>query len=303
MNRARNLLVAMALLPLVISAQSWCTTGADWRYRLTQFGIDFERHMWYESDLMLGGQNVQRIAVRDSSLISGSQGIYEGYFYSLRIDDAVLLRASGSQYWDTLYFYGNPGQRWWPIGGPDPDCLGYYGMLEIADTCTVYFNNVPKRKWELVYLDEFGLPASNGFDMIEGVGTIPFDMHPWYCSSIVEWYWWEFLSYTDDQIGFDTWPAWDDCNSIPTSSSEIPGEVGFTLFPNPGNNVLHISGSIGEDFRVRIHDGTGRFVSETMINGRSVSLNTENLMPGLYNVTISGSNGKMVTRQWSKVPW
>jgi hypothetical protein len=295
----KHLLLLLTLLPLSLAAQSWCAPGADWKYQLTQMGTDFQRHMWYETDVTINGQEVQRIAVRDSGLVFGTQQIYDWFFYTVRIGDAVLYRSSSAQFWDTLYYYGVPGDRWWPMEAPDPDCPGLLGMLEIVDTCTVEIDGLAKRKWEVAMLDPDGevFPGTT-MDLVEGIGMVPFTPIPYFCTIIVEWYFVEFTSYMDDQIAFSTWPAWPSCDAIGTSVAAIPPEQDHVMYPNPGSNGFHLSGSFGPDTQMILSDASGRVVCKHVLAGSRPFIETSDLPAGIYGVRIIQGSRSLHVGTW-----
>ncbi len=254
---------------------------------MSQMSYDFQRHMWYESDVTINGQEVQHIAVRDSGLMMGVQQVHEWYFYTVRIGDAVLYRGSETQIWDTLYYYGVPGERWWPIDAPDPACPEFLGMLEIVDTCSIQMDGVTKRIWEVASLDADGSvsPGTNK-DLVEGIGMVPFHPTPYFCDMIVEWYLVTFVSYSDHELAFDAWPDWSDCMDISTSMPEVKGEQLPVIYPNPSTNGFHLSGSFGPGTEVSLSDAAGRVVLTRSLIGSKAFMEVLELPAGLYNVRI-----------------
>ncbi|MFT7613902.1 MAG: hypothetical protein ACI9J3_002882 [Parvicellaceae bacterium] len=76
---------------------------------------------------------------------------------------------------------------------------------------------------------------------------------------------------------------------VPKEDSKIDYE--FKVFPNPADNVIFIE-SEDEIKSYHIFDLTGRLVmSATAVLGNRISLGTENLINGVYVVTVSFENG------------
>ncbi|HMC97952.1 MAG TPA: hypothetical protein VKG92_09870, partial [Flavobacteriales bacterium] len=83
--------------------------------------------------------------------------------------------------WDTLYYLGVPGDRWWPLGIGQGAC-GHLGMLQIQDTGHVTIDDVYLRTWRIAILDSAGIPTPvysyNFFEqdsvaIIERIGAVP----------------------------------------------------------------------------------------------------------------------------------
>ena len=81
-------------------------------------------------------------------------------------------------------------------------------------------------------------------------------------------------------------------------------EFSFTLFPNPGNNALHIKTNLPLPLRITIRNGEGMLVLESDFNKRNFSLSYEldELSPGIYFVELSNSvNQTTLVRKWVKL--
>lgn len=77
--------------------------------------------------------------------------------------------------------------------------------------------------------------------------------------------------------------------------SNAEGIQAFQLTPNPAKNEVTLTLTAANMGEVRILDLTGKVVQSTTMNGLNTTLSTENLVNGVYFVTVS--NGKNSTSQ------
>jgi hypothetical protein len=86
--------------------------------------------------------------------------------------------------------------------------------------------------------------------------------------------------------------------AIASSTEEVETELqGFLIYPNPNNGLFTISGIEATQATLRILDLSGRLVREQLINGgNQITVNTEDLNNGVYQVSILTKDGIMTER-------
>jgi hypothetical protein len=86
--------------------------------------------------------------------------------------------------------------------------------------------------------------------------------------------------------------------AITSSADEVSLEPsGFLIYPNPNNGMFTISGINASQATLRILDMSGRLVREQQLNGGDqISVNTEELNNGVYQVSIITANGIQTER-------
>lgn len=72
--------------------------------------------------------------------------------------------------------------------------------------------------------------------------------------------------------------------------------AGFSIYPNPANNVLNIDQKNGGAFSYEILDVTGRVVAANNNNTNTARIDVSALKTGVYFVRINGVNGKTVQK-------
>lgn len=87
------------------------------------------------------------------------------------------------------------------------------------------------------------------------------------------------------------------CGMNPSSAeSEEPPSTDFTIYPNPAQNVINISGTHVGRFSIEIYNASGAIVkSENNVPGM-LQLNIEGLPDGIYRVRLQAVDGTVFTR-------
>jgi hypothetical protein len=71
------------------------------------------------------------------------------------------------------------------------------------------------------------------------------------------------------------------------SINEVENTFGFSVYPNPASDVINISLNKTTNASISVIDITGKVVKTLSLNGLTTSVNTSNLMSGVYYVTIT----------------
>ena len=274
-------------------AQQWCAPEATWTYQYSGGSADYREQYRYVGDTVLGGLSAQRIRVDVIGTFGGPTFIDSAMQYTAILGDMVMvLDASGS--WDTLYWFGEPGDRWYPVGAPQ-DCAPY-GMMVITDTGHVVIDDVSLRTWTSAYLDEQGQPMWAAPLLTERIGATP--RIPWIasCSIIIEYYIVEFLCYSDVDIAVPDGVPCDITTMLPSTSSRDPS---IGVFPNPGADQLTITG-LSDNASVEVRDPLGRLVhsrSNLLVNS---PIETASWESGTYFIMVTDGRGDRQVMKWLK---
>ncbi len=104
----------------------------------------------------------------------------------------------------------------------------------------------------------------------------------------VEYYYFAEIKQHDGQW-IVTSPIWY-TNTSSVGIAENKKDFEFNLFPNPVNEILNISMSACDDYKISLIDISGRKVSETSFYDQYITLNVKDIMPGIYTLEIKGEN-------------
>ena len=76
----------------------------------------------------------------------------------------------------------------------------------------------------------------------------------------------------------------------------------FTIYPNPAKNMLNVRMSLQDEAEVNVHDLLGNLIINKQIDGsrQIFSLNTNDLIPGIYFISVSDQNGHFTTQKFVK---
>ena len=266
-------IVLLLLLHYPGVAQVWCPSGAVWVYHYTGWGADvFEEHR-YAADTLIGGSLAQMISVDVQGTQSGGLVVDDQYNSYTRTDTDVVLQWVGYDgvfQWDTLYRFGNIGDRWWPLFSPmncPPD-----GMLQIVDTSSILNNGITLRRWSIVYLDALGQPASQPAYMTERIGSVPRIPHVFDCNVVIDYFFPALVCYSDsDQISI----GWLPCVLDVAIHEPRAPQPAMRIAPNPCAGVVRfaVEGYPGP-LRIEIIDRTGRtvLVDRSYLSGSDIDV-------------------------------
>lgn len=294
--------------------QGWWAPGACWVYEEVSIGWYLDIYM-YTGDTILDGLTAQESTHRICNLYFGPGGsvdtscvsdIWHFRDYVSLQGDVVLYKDgwSLSAPWDTLYYLGVPGDRWWPPTTAPMTC-GYFGMLEIQDTGHVVIGGENLRTWSLAYLDSAGTSTwgngqtlgSDTLAIIERIGGLPrrFGVYGYDCYGPIDPAFFRLRHYSDGQIatGMDL-----GCDIV-LRSAEYSNASHTTLLPNPGTDHFQLSGLGSSSAQVDVHDALGRICFSTGNYRSGERIGTETWAPGIYYVTVINTTQSR-TLQWHK---
>ncbi len=82
-----------------------------------------------------------------------------------------------------------------------------------------------------------------------------------------------------------------DVQLVPLSSSVAEHTGGISIFPNPADEVLHITDALGGIQQVALFDAMGRQIRNIKVNEDTLTLELDGLVPGIYLIHITTSHG------------
>jgi hypothetical protein len=286
------------------NAQVWCPTGASWNYNLLSFGIEGCQTRTYVGDTMIDGLSAQHIIV-NTGVMNYFTNTWEtnvSDFYTAQ-DGGIIYAwnvSGNSLSWDTLYWLSAlPGDRWYP---PDADDLcagqGLLGMLEVSDTGNVLVSGQSLRYVDVTFLDGFGQPEGGVFHIIERLGSPLMTIYPGGC--LVAEAGGELRTYVDDDF-----PMYDSgvpslCDQI-TSLSEAALEKTVHVYPNPGEDMISISGyALAAVGHLLLRDTSGREVLHERMDTGKNTVSVAVLSSGVYAVELTTNAGVRSLGKWVK---
>ena len=297
----RTVVLPLALLPILTSAQSWCPPGATWNFVIQAWMTDGHVVRTYIGDTLVDGWVAQQIKEEGQQILYWSND-------TITIDDVVLtsvqdsvlytrVQWGGQPAWDTLYrFDAEIGDRWFPPGA-DSVCLnGTEGMVEVVDTATVLIDGLPLRQWTMSYIDATGQSVWGTFYITERLGSLyGFTLMPSVC--IIVEYGEQLRCYSDDQIEYHA-PGWGFSCTSATDVHEL-GTTNGLLFPNPGTTHFTLALPPGPH-TIALLDATGRVVIQQRTTDPRPLVSTEALPAGLYRISIRDGSGRLTGTTWVK---
>ncbi|HMC97871.1 MAG TPA: T9SS type A sorting domain-containing protein [Flavobacteriales bacterium] len=289
-----TILGSVWIVPLALSAQNWCPPGATWTYGLNGSWGEGYYQCIYAGDTLLGGLVGQNINQHQHIYYTDIDSLMDGptaYYITTRRDTDIVWWWNDQQSWDTLYWFGAPGDKWLP-----PNYVGIcppYEWIEVVDTGTVIISGVPLRYCDVVQAGEFDTLYSR---ITERLGW-EWEMNIWSpchmdhgelglrCYSDVE------ITWSDPDWGFG-------CYSMVGVDEVI--DQPLSIFPNPGSDHFTIrlpSGTHG----IVLYDMTGREVLRTRTTTTSFDVDTRELPSGAFSYRVSDAGGSAIARgTWVK---
>src|SRR5262245_8931642 len=115
----RSILIGTLLLAIPdVRAQSWCPPGAVWVYHYEGlWATEYREEHRYTNDTVVGGIPAQAIQVHEVGTWFGGP-LDVSYTEVTALSNDVVLHLQSGAVWDTLYWFGDIGDRWWPINSP-----------------------------------------------------------------------------------------------------------------------------------------------------------------------------------------
>lgn len=293
-------------------AQQFWAPGACWVYEQLHVGPYLDIYM-YTGDTMIDGLLAQQCTRRICNLNLGSGGVVDTSCVSdiWGFRDWVSQQGDVVYYkgqfppaaWDTLYYLGAPGDRWWPIG--TLGTCGYFGMLEIQDTGHVVIDGVNLRTWNIAYLDSAGTATwgngqplgSDTLAIIERIGGLPrvFFNYGFNCYGPIDPPFYRLQHYSDWQI---TMGSGVTCDIALRADSRYMQTV-LSLLPNPGADQFQITSSSSAPFDLEVHEPLGRLVHRDRIVANQ-TIATGDWPSGTYFVSVNDQRGSRKVLRWLK---
>lgn len=284
----RNLVLLLLLLAQSAAGQSWCTPGAQWAYRHhNPWGENFIDVHTYLGDTLFQGYMAQHIGVLRSGFWVSAPPLDE--FMRTEGDVIYAWSFSSPVGWDTLYWLGNPGNQWWPIGADESCSPG--NLLQIVDTGSVILDGVHLRTWDVTYTSAQNPAWTYTSQLVERIG-MPTRYFLWQpCDGgVIDYNFTDFLCYHDMDIGTP-------CDILLNTNVAVPQGV-ISASPNPGEHEFRVTGLNGTCM-LEVHDALGRAVHTARISEGSV-VDAAGWPLGCYTLRIAGRLGERSTLRWLK---
>lgn len=297
-----------------VLAQGFWAPGACWVYEQLHLSPYLDIYM-YTGDTMIDGLLAQQCTRRicylnyvsgggvDTSCVSDIWGFRD--WVSLQ-GDVVYYKhnVAGGSPWDTLYYLGVPGDRWWPPTTQPMTC-GYFGMLEIQDTGHMVIGGENLRTWSLAYLDSAGVSTwgngqpfgSDTLAIIERIGGLPrkFPHYGYDCYGPMDPSFFRLQHYSDWQVTTGSGITCD----IALGAASRSMQTAISLAPNPGAVQFSIIG-ISASASVEVRDPLGRMVHSQANLPENAPTETSTWEIGTYFVSITSGDGRRQVLRWVK---
>jgi hypothetical protein len=279
----RTILLAITLVPLIATAQSWCPPGATWVHDYADHlfgGYQGITRVVYEGDSFVGGFMAQKL--RETNVIApwGSTQ-YASQTNSVpmltRYADGVVYLWNWNNVFDTLmWFSAAPGQHWQAPELDDP-----FARITVLDTSTVVIDGEPLRQLTVEFGDLEGIPPDTLRERI-GFSFNYLNGWSWFLTDMP---WAGLRCYRDADISYARSNVID-CGY--TLSMEESGDNSMMApYPNPGNSHFTLSLPPGPH-TITLFDTTGRMVLEERIVEHRPLVSTSHLASGPYMIRVDG---------------
>ncbi|MBK9760438.1 MAG: T9SS type A sorting domain-containing protein [Flavobacteriales bacterium] len=288
---------------VVASAQSWCHPGSEWRYTfytsLPELQPEATLRVQYLDDVIFQGESCQRL--KSTTFATDTSGVAQNLggptYYTTSSSDLIRFWNNYENIFDTLvYFGGGPGTTW-HYSFFDPK------TIVVVDTGSRVINGLQVR---YVIVDPGDSFLGQSPDTIyERIGALqlfnPFPLMTYFVDASNE----PLQCYKDDEFEYiTTWGSEQSCSIalvIEGSANRGPEEV--NVFPNPGGGQVTVTGCDGSrSMRAELCDAQGRIVITKQIFTDRSTLNTLDLLPGMYLVRVIDQRGTITTLRWLKEP-
>ncbi|MBK8613939.1 MAG: T9SS type A sorting domain-containing protein [Flavobacteriales bacterium] len=291
----RKTLLLLTLFANCVQGQSWCPPGAEWTFDLgsdvgSQTGVV---RVEYDGDTLINGSTAQRLRQWAHVHETGQTGYTTwpwGNLFTRSTQDVVELYDPIAQEFDTLmWFAAQPGQHWTrsTFGGVTEQ------RINVLGTSTVVVDGTPLRQLVVSGDPTFWFGSDT---LLERIGfhtlylriehTLSLDggARSLYC-------------YRDDALSYSTVPALE-CGFTVGVRTTLP-EGSPTPFPNPGADHFTLNLPPGTH-TVEIFDAAGRCVLVQRTNELRPVVDTRQLVPGLFLVSVRNGDGERSVVRWVK---
>lgn len=299
MRKISTVVLLAGLMSNCVAQQFWAP-GACWFY---SDGPNGERYS-YLHDTVVDGMTLQ-VSLREFCYLDQlgayqcSTGLNGPFYEYVTLQDEVVLSCDlVSTQWDTLYWLGLPGDRWWAPGS-EANCMGFAGMIEVQDTGHVVHDGISLRTWIVARLQEDGTPSPWFTETItERIGSLPRYFCPTICSTWTECetYSLGFLGhYSDVEVSIPDGTYCDFTTAIQNTHMSAPAGA----YPNPGTDQLWITG-LTTTVSIEVHDPLGRLVHSRSNLSENAPIETASWDSGTYFIAVVQANGVRDLLRWVK---
>jgi hypothetical protein len=222
----------------------------------------------------------------------------------LVLSAAVFIAAAGNSFSQT--FTNTPN-----------DTISMVGLMEDLETLSIeqlnMTTNAIELKWKKVSVnvpalwDAYICDNSMCYTSLVDSGTmIPFYGPPSYGFLLLHVT--PHVNYGSAIIRYAIWdnanPAFTDTLTfiltvnVPSAINETESKQSFRLFPNPVNESINIVSKENNSFQFLITDIYGKEIQKGFAKTNSITLNTENIPNGVYNISISNKDKIAVAKKF-----
>lgn len=302
-------LLFVVLLMQTAKAQTWCTPGAEWHYRV------------YSPSTMFYQDGYIKVNVASSYTVAGLvyyvlNGTYHGRRFTPNGPIQTLNAFAGTTYenngviyisrpdstlvFDTIAnFNASIGDKWLMTRVSYP-CHPLISStlrpsLTVIDTGHVYINGIPLKK---ILLQQSSQPALT-FLIIEKISSVSGFMFPYYQCVLDEPFLGGFVCYSDNNFplyqnpgynqpcDFSFWNTVGQEEIISGSSTGLASDI--SIYPNPANSMVNFKPSTGvnSNFMIKILSISGLKMEQFDLSAKEdFQINTSKYTPGLYFIEV-----------------
>jgi hypothetical protein len=286
------LFVLLFLICLKVSAQTWPQPGAIWNYNFLSLMYGGHVEIKHTGDTTLKGHNcsvltevmvLQRQSGPNTETIIGPASkifMYEDgaavYWYTR--DSFYKLYDFNAQLGDTMFFPA-------PFTGSSADCRDF-GRMVVSDTGTANIGGRSLRYYSMSPVDS----ASWGIQgrIYERMGPEDYMFpKPIFCKQGTDP---DFIGpmvcYKDDSF-----IPGKDCEFVSSLEDERKPSLSISIYPNPAQDKLYLSGLQEMNLRASVYDLTGRrLLNKPMVEMQSAYIDISGIPAGVYFLQISSGN-------------
>jgi hypothetical protein len=284
---------SISILILCIKAslfsQSWCPSGANWKYNYMNFWNEGYTEIKYDSDTLIEGQLSKKLikTIHSYDYITESLGSYPiGFEYTYEDNGVVFLRFN--DHWDTLYnFNAQVGESWRAAKQPYTTVCDSNAMISVLEIGNTMINDESLRYLYVLvdFQGENALPFTD--TIVEKIGFLNYYMLPYnFCDAQVDWIEGGSLRcYSDDNFETYKHNFEEECDFI-VGMNEL-NESETRISPNPTSSLITFSSVV--DYTIYSVAG-----SELLSGKAQTSADLSKLPAAVYLVEMK--NGDFIQR-------
>lgn len=268
---------------VTVFAQSWCPSGANWKYNYMNFWNEGFTEIKYDSDTLIEGQLAKKLTkiTHAYDYITENQGVYPlGIDYTYEDNGVVFLRFN--DHWDTLYnFNAQVGESWRAAKQPYTNVCDSNSFISVLDIGNTMINDESLRYLYVLvdFQGENSMPFTD--TIVEKIGFLNYYMLPYnFCDAQVDWIEGGNLRcYSDDNFETFKHNFEEECDFIVGLGELEQSEI--TLYPNPAKETITFNWV--ENFEsYEIYDLNGRKVDSGDLKTKLIPI--KNLLRGMYTL-------------------